>query len=234
MNTDIEDRVKAYIRNVESFIDKVKSDDLNDAAREIYDLARAYLYDSKYYYEKKEYFTALACIAYAEGLLDSLRIMNFVKDMEWKPLSQLIKRPRVLVAGSFEFLHPGHLALLKEAWNIGEVYVVVSRDRNFERFKGRKPALNERERLEVIESVKYVAKAVLGDESDYIKPIINIKPDVVMLGPDQWITPEKLREELEKRGLKNTKVIKFERRIEPYSSTSIFNALRNRLCNNLP
>jgi FAD synthetase len=159
--------------------------------------------------------------------------MNFVKDVEWKPLSQLIKRPRVLVAGSFEFLHPGHLALLKEAWNIGEVYVVVSRDKNFEKFKGRKPALNEGERLEVIESVKYVAKAVLGDENDYIKPIIDIKPDVVMLGPDQWITPEKLREELEKRGLKNIKVIKFERRIEPWSSTNIFNALRNRLCNTL-
>jgi FAD synthetase len=233
MYTDIEDRVKAYIRNVETFIDKVKSDDLNDSARRIYDLARAYLCDSKYYYEKKEYFTALACIAYAEGLLDSLRLMNFVKDVEWKPLSQLIKRPRVLVAGSFEFLHPGHLALLKEAWNIGEVYVVVSRDKNFEKFKGRKPALNEGERLEVIESVKYVAKAVLGDENDYIKPIIDIKPDIVMLGPDQWITPEKLREELEKRGLKNIKVIKFERRIEPWSSTNIFNALRNRLCNTL-
>ncbi|MEM0060180.1 MAG: DUF357 domain-containing protein, partial [Desulfurococcaceae archaeon] len=68
---------------------------------------------------------------------------------------------------------------------------------------------------------------------DYIKPIIDIKPDIVMLGPDQWITPEKLREELEKRGLKNIKVIKFERRIEPWSSTNIFNALRNRLCNTL-
>ncbi|MEM0224732.1 MAG: DUF357 domain-containing protein [Desulfurococcaceae archaeon] len=234
MSVDLKDRVLAYIRNVELFMSKVSPEALDDNARKIYDLANAYLNDARYYYEKGDYVTSLSCIAYAEGLLDSLRLMNLVQGVEWSPLSKIIKRPRVYVAGSFEFLHPGHIALLREAWNLGEVYVVVSRDRNFEKFKGRKPALNEKGRLEVIESVKYVSKAILGDENDFLKPLIELRPDIVMLGPDQWMKPAELIEKLEAVGLKNVKVIKFEKRIEPWSSTSIFNELKNRLCNASP
>lgn len=234
MSVDLKSRVLAYIRNVELFMSKITLEALDTNARRIYDLAKTYLNDAKYYYEKEDYSTSLSCISYAEGLLDSLKLMNLIKGIEWSSLSSMIKRPRVLVAGSFEFLHPGHIALLKEAWNLGEVYVVVSRDKNFEKFKGRKPALNERDRLEVIQSIKYVAKAVLGDEEDYLKPIVDLKPDIVMLGPDQWIGPTELREKLETMGLKNVKIVKFEKRIEPWSSTGIFNELKKNLCNTSP
>ncbi len=222
---ELAERIKAYILNVEQFLEEARREALPPEAAEIVELAKSYLSDSRYYFERGDYFTSLACIAYAEGLLDALRLQGLVKSASWKPLSRLYKRPRVLVAGSFEFLHPGHVELLKYAWSLGEVCVVVSRDKNFEKFKGRKPALSEGDRLRVVESLKYVSRARLGDLADFLKPIEEEKPDIVLLGPDQWITPEELKAMLEKRGLHSVKVTRLPSRIGPWSSSSIYNSV---------
>lgn len=222
---DLRERVRAYILNVEQFIEGVESEKLPENIRVLFELAKSYLADSKYYFEKEDYVTSLSCIAYAEGLLDALKYQGFITKAGWKPLSQLHKRPRVLVAGSFEFIHPGHIALLRYAWSLGEVHVVVSRDVNFERFKGRKPALGELDRLEVVSSIKYVASARLGDAKDFLKPIEEVKPDIVLLGPDQWIASDELRKMLEERGLKNINVVRYPERVGSWSSTSIYNSL---------
>ncbi|MEM4868789.1 MAG: DUF357 domain-containing protein [Desulfurococcaceae archaeon] len=225
MTLDIAERVKAYTLNVEQFLEALEKEELPEKARVVVEVAKSYLADSRYYLEKGDYATSLSCIAYAEGLLDALRYQGFVKKADWKPLSQLYKRPRVLVAGSFEFLHPGHIALLEYAWSLGEVHVVVSRDVNFEKFKGRKPALGEQERLRVVSSLKYVASARLGDKEDFLKPIEETKPDIILLGPDQWITPEELRRKLEERGLSNVKIVKYPERVGSWSSSSIYEKL---------
>ncbi len=222
------ERVNTYIRNVELFIEEARSN-VSREALYIFNLARDYLNDAKYYFSRGDYVTSLSCIAYAEGLLDALRLLELIKGT-WRPFSELAKRPRVLVAGSFEFLHPGHISLLKYAWQLGDVHVVVSRDVNFEKFKGRKPIMDERDRLEVVSSVKYVSNAVLGDISDFFKPLEELRPDIVVLGPDQWIEPQKLEEELKKRGLVNTKVVKFPERVGAWSSTTILAELKKKLC----
>ena len=43
--------------------------------RKVVELATQYYNDSKYYLDKKDYFTAFGCINYSHGLLDS--IINF-------------------------------------------------------------------------------------------------------------------------------------------------------------
>jgi FAD synthetase len=232
LELSIAERLSTYIKNVELFISEALSSCARDA-QHVIDLARDYLNDAKYYYERGDYATSLSCIAYAEGLLDALRLLGLVK-ASWRPLSQLAGRPRILVAGSFEFLHPGHIALLKYAWQLGNVHVVVSRDVNFEKFKGRKPIMGERDRLEVISSVKYVSNAVLGDVSDFFKPIIQVKPDIVILGPDQWIEPQRLEDELKRRGLTEIRVLKFPERVGEWSSTSLLAEFKRRLCNESP
>lgn len=229
LQIDAASKVKAYISNVEQFLEQVKMEHIDKDVEKLIDLAKAYLDDSKYYLAKGDYFTSLACIAYAEGLLDSLRIMGKITGVNWRPLSELTRRPRVVVAGSFEFLHPGHIELFKKAWEHGEVYVIVSRDENFERFKGRKPALRQEDRLTIVESLRYVTKAIMGDRDDLFKPIIELKPDIVLLGPDQWIDPDTLRQKLEERGLQ-TSVLKLERRIGNYSSSNMYNELRKNIC----
>lgn len=227
---DIRLKIKAYIENVEYFIERLKDVKLDRDAASIVELAKSYLSDSKYYYENEDFFTSLACIAYAEGLLDSLKFTGKVQGIDWIPLSRLVKRPRVVVTGSFEFIHPGHIFLLREAWKLGEVYVVVSRDVNFEKFKGRKPVLGDVDRLMIVESIKYVSGALLGDEKDYLKPIIDLRPNIVLLGPDQWINPDTLKNMLRERGLINIDVLKLEKRIGDWSSSGIYNDLRRELC----
>jgi len=222
MGYGLEERVRAYILNVERAVSLVDSSRLDKESRELFELAKSYLSDAIYYLDKGDVFTSLACIAYAEGLLDALRRLGRLS-FEWQPLARLLSRPRILVAGSFEILHPGHIHLLREAWKLGRVYVVVARDQSIRRFKKREPVVPEEQRLRVVESVRYVHKAMLGDESDFLKPILDVRPDIVLLGPDQWITPEELKGELEKRGLRDVKVMRLQERIggELYSTSGI-------------
>ncbi len=206
-------RLEAYIINVEKVLNDINSLDLSAKYRKLVEIARAYLDDAKYYYNKKDLFTSLACIAYAEGLIDSLRHLEVI-DIDWQPLSKLLDRPKVLVAGGFEIVHPGHIYLFKKAWELGRVYVVVARDKNFEKFKKRPPIIPEEQRRRVVESVKYVYKAVLGDEEDYLKPVQDIKPDIILLGPDQWPDEDKLKKQLAEKGLGNIVIRRLDKRID--------------------
>jgi FAD synthetase len=222
MGYGLEERVRAYIMNVEKAVNLIDSSRLDKESKEVFELAKAYLSDANYYLDKGDASTSLACVAYAEGLLDALRKLGRLS-FEWEPLTRLLSRPKVIVAGSFEILHPGHIHLIREAWELGKVYVIVARDQSIRRFKRREPIVPEDQRLRVVESVKYVHKAILGDESDFLKPVLDIKPDIILLGPDQWITPEELKEGLEKRNLPDVKVIRLQERIgdELYSTSGI-------------
>ena len=51
---------------------KINRNELSESNKKIIELAMQYFNDSKYYLEKKDYFTAFGCINYAHGLLDSL------------------------------------------------------------------------------------------------------------------------------------------------------------------
>lgn len=118
---------------------------------------------------------------------------------------------RVMVAGTFEIVHPGHMFLLKRAARLGRVSVVVSRDRNAARAKGRTPAVHEAQRLEVIRNIKYVDSAILGDRKNFANSIRRLKPDVILLGPDQ-MEAKKLRALLGDIGLPKTKALQLQKR----------------------
>ena len=96
--------------------------------------------------------------------------------------------------------------------------MIVARDCNINKDK---KVFTEEERLHIIESLKMVKKAVLGDKDDFFKPIIDIDPDYIFLGPDQ--DEEWVKSEIEKRGL-SIEVRRLPERL-PYSSSEI----RNRL-----
>jgi len=49
------------------------------AINNIVEEARRYLEDAKYYQGKKRFETALAAVAYCEGLLDALRLLGLVE-----------------------------------------------------------------------------------------------------------------------------------------------------------
>ncbi len=93
---------------------------------------------------------------------------------------------RVVVFGVFDIFHPGHLYFLAQARQHGDhLTVVVTRDKRVQSEKGRKPILNERERLVVVQAVKWVDQAILGDKAGEHKVLKRLKPDVVCVGYDQ-------------------------------------------------
>ena len=69
---DEKTRIQKDIVMFKENIQKIKQEDINDAQRKTIELASQYFEDSKYYLEKKDFFTAFGCINYAHGLLDAI------------------------------------------------------------------------------------------------------------------------------------------------------------------
>ena len=110
---------------------------------------------------------------------------------------------KVMCAGTFDTIHPGHLYYLSEAKKYGDkLVVVVARDDTSEAFKGKKPVNDERKRLEAVRTLEIVDEAVLGHHGDIFRIIEEIKPDVICLGYDQKVQKQQLEDELKKRNLK--------------------------------
>lgn len=100
----------------------------------------------------------------------------------------MLKNKRVLVFGTFDYLHPGHLFLLNEAVKQGDdLFVVVARDNNVKRIKGIQPTHNEQERVAAIQELDYVTDVRLGYEEwgMHLQVLEDIEPDVIVLGYDQ-------------------------------------------------
>jgi FAD synthetase len=223
-------RIQKYIGMVENALNQLDESRIKDAeAKRIVSLARNYLYDSKYYFGIKDYITALSCISYAEGLIDALGMLWHVQ-VRWK-------RPeprRVLVGGTFDLIHPGHIEFLKEASKKGLVYAIVARDENVLKIKGKKPILSEVDRLRVVSSIRYVYKAFLGDREDFMVPIKELRPDLIYLGPDQAVDENFILKRAESEGL-HLRVERMPTRVndEKYSTTRIVNEILKRYCSHL-
>ena len=102
----------------------------------------------------------------------------------------------VMAFGTFDHLHPGHLSYLEQAKGLGDrLIVVVARDINVERLKGKKPRQNEDVRLARLKELDIVDKALLGNEKDKLRVVEENQPDVIALGYDQQVDIK----ELEKR-----------------------------------
>ncbi len=212
------ERLSKYIATFRESLKTLKTIDVSSS--KIVDLALSYFNDSRYYFEKGDCITGLVTISYAEGILDALRALNAI-EWHWQKSSEKI----VLAAGSFDIIHPGHIEFLKWASSLGDkLYVIVSRDENYKRFKGFNPVFNENERLYVVSSLRYIYRAFLGSVEDIIKSVEEIKPDVIALGYDQ-LSDFNFRDLIKMRGL-NVEIIRMSGRIGTHSSSSI----KNRIC----
>jgi cytidyltransferase-like protein len=101
---------------------------------------------------------------------------------------------KVMVFGTFDILHKGHLSLFKQAKKYGDYLIaVVGRDNTVKKIKGRNPRNNEKERLKKVAEQKIVDKAVLGMKRDMYGNIKKLKPDIICLGYDQAAFADGLR-----------------------------------------
>ena len=108
---------------------------------------------------------------------------------------------KVLVFGSFDYIHPGHLDFFRQAKSLGdELHVAIGLDQTIEEIKGDRPWKSQGERLQEVQNLEIVDKAYLGYADDKLKIIGEVKPDIIALGYDQKKFTEHLEDELKKRG----------------------------------
>jgi FAD synthetase len=109
---------------------------------------------------------------------------------------------KVMVFGSFDTLHPGHLYFLSEAKKQGdELIVVLARDQTINLLKKKSPRYTEQERKLHLHTTGLPDRIVLGKLKDRHKVIVEHQPDIICLGYDQHSFDAELEAELRKRGL---------------------------------
>ncbi len=96
---------------------------------------------------------------------------------------------KILLFGTFDHLHPGHVFVFQEAMKRGSVTVVVARDANVQKIKGHLPEQSETERMRAIQNFFPNITPVLGDPDDFLEPVRSVHPDLILLGYDQKLPP---------------------------------------------
>lgn len=128
---------------------------------------------------------------------------------------------KVLVAGTFDIFHLGHLCFLKEAKKEGDKLVVVIGNN---KIKEKELVHTQKERAELIKNLKIVDEIVMG-KSKIIESIKKVKPDIVCVGYDQLIP-----EEIEKYCKENK--IKIKRIKKTYKPTKCKSSILRKKINN--
>lgn len=102
---------------------------------------------------------------------------------------------KVMVTGCFDLLHSGHVAFLKEAAALGDLYVCIGSDKNVFHLKGRYPVNPEQERKYMLESLRCVHAVRINSGMgllDFEAEMDHIQPDLFFVNEDGH-TPAKER-----------------------------------------
>ena len=119
---------------------------------------------------------------------------------------------RIMAVGVFDLLHAGHLHYLEQAKSLGDFLTVVVAHDDTVRKRKHEPVTGQDLRRRMVEGLKPVDEAVVGNSPDV--PIFDIlprvNPDLIALGYDQEHAEEKIRYYLANNGFGNIKVTRVE------------------------
>lgn len=134
----------------------------------------------------------------------------------------------VLTGGAYDLIHRGHLETLYAAKELADfLIVVVARDITVNKRK-RKPIHSEEDRAIILNELKVVDAAVLGDEVDHMRVVRRIKPNVVALGADQHHIKEVLEGQIKDQGLPKTEIVRLNVDYEGLATTQVINEILGR------
>jgi FAD synthetase len=129
---------------------------------------------------------------------------------------------KVLVFGTFDKLHPGHLNFLKQAKKYGSVFIIVARDQTVKRLKRKICQQNERARKLALNKTGMAKNVILGNLHDPYAGIKKIKPGIICLGYDQKFFIKDLPKKIKEFKLK-TKIVRLKSyKPNIYKSSRIF------------
>ena len=138
-------------------------------------------------------------------------------------MSNDVKNSRkIMIFGTFDLLHLGHISLIKQARKYGDnLILVLARDETVKKLKGFYPTQNIDQRAQKIADIKLVNKIVKGKLRNYYQVINNYQPDVICLGYDQTYLTDQLKDKIQQFNLK-TKVVRLKSfESEKYKSSII-------------
>lgn len=130
---------------------------------------------------------------------------------------------KVIVNGTFDILHRGHIELLEYAKSLGsELLVCIDTDRRVRELKGiTRPINNQHDRTYMLSALKCVDLVWVFDSAEELIDQIKLfKPDIMVKGDDykgKPIVGEYLINE-----------IKFYDRVSSYSTTNIIQRITDR------
>lgn len=136
------------------------------------------------------------------------------------------KLEKILVFGTFDGVHGGHLNMLNQARRLSKnpfLIVSIARDQNVLKIKNKLPFNNEKKRQSLVKKTKLANKVILGSLNNYLDHMVKENPDYIALGYDQVHYTENLKKELKKRGI-SPKI----RRLKPYKENIFKNSLLNK------
>ena len=130
---------------------------------------------------------------------------------------------RVFVNGTFDLLHPGHIALLNYAKSLGN-YVIVgidTDDRVREKKGPTRPIYNQDDRGLMLVALKAVDEVRYFDSDESLEALVKeVKPDVMVVGSD-WKDKSVI-------GSYWAADLKFFDRIEEYATTKTVESIISR------
>ena len=124
------------------------------------------------------------------------------------------KKTRIMVFGTFDGVHEGHLNLFKQAKKLMKssfLIVSIGRDQNVFKIKGKYPERGERARLALVKKCILVDQAVLAGSKEYLPHILKAHPQIIALGYDQKAYVAELKKDLKSKGIL-VKIV----RLKPY------------------
>lgn len=103
------------------------------------------------------------------------------------PMPSVPGRKKIVVTGSFDWFHSGHVRFLEEVSTFGDLYVVVGHDANIRLLKGEgHPLLPEAERRYAVGSIKFVKQALISSGEGWL----DADPEIKKLQPDIYAVNE--------------------------------------------
>ncbi|MFA5791456.1 MAG: adenylyltransferase/cytidyltransferase family protein [Candidatus Paceibacterota bacterium] len=125
-------------------------------------------------------------------------------------MSKKAVEKKIMVFGTFDGLHKGHLDFFKQAKRLAEksfLVVSIARDKNVFKIKGKYPINNEIKRMILVKKCKLVDKVVLSGIKNHLPHIIKESSDIIALGYDQKAYVKNLKKDLKNKG----KIVKIVR-----------------------
>jgi cytidyltransferase-like protein len=175
---------RLYFLNAVRFVNRVSVADISLNPNELSKNLRASVWaDSENSQNSaREKFCRENKIAYRIFKMDELKGFP-----EPKPLPSVSGRKKVIVTGSYDWFHSGHVRFFEEASALGDLYVTVGHDANIRLLKGEgHPLLSQDERRYIVGSIKFVTRAMIASGDGWL----DAEPEIKKLKPDIYAVNE--------------------------------------------